>query len=110
MRLSSLAEKVTTELARRAVDDAEARTAYKIADAHARLTAKVEGGPRRTVAEIEAIAMIATQDEYRSHSIAEARFKAAVSAGHNYRAQLSALQSVNANLRNAILTSSGVGS
>jgi hypothetical protein len=94
-----MAEKVTTELAHRAVADAEARTAYKVAEAKSRLLAKDDGGPRRTVQEIEAIAMIATQDEYRTHAIAEARFKAAQEAGRNYRAQLDALRSINANLR-----------
>jgi hypothetical protein len=93
VRLSEMAEKVTTELARRAVDAAEADRAYKCAFAKALLQS--EG----TVAERDAQASIATQDEYRAHRIADARFKAASEAGRNYRAQLDALRSVNVNLR-----------
>ena len=98
VRLSSLAEKVTTAMARRAVDAAEADAAYKCAFAKALL--QTEG----TVAEREAQATVATQNEYREYRITDARFKAAQEAGRNYRAQLDALRSINANLR-ALVTS-----
>lgn len=102
VRICELAETVTTEMASRGVEDAEARTSYKVAEAGAILRAKTDGGPRRTVQEIEALAILETQEEFRRHAIAEARFKAAQEAGRNYRAQLDALRSINANFRSAV--------
>jgi hypothetical protein len=93
VRLSGLAEKVTTAMARRAVDAANADATYKCEFAKALL--QTEG----TVAEREAQATIATQNEYRAYRITEAKFKTASEAGRNYRAQLDALRSLNTNLR-----------
>jgi AmiR/NasT family two-component response regulator len=93
MRLCALAEKVTHELASRAVTLAEADATFKREHAKAFLVA--EG----TVSEREAHAAIATQAEYRDHRIAEARFKAASEAGRNFRTQIEALRSINSNLR-----------
>lgn len=95
-RLSGLAEKVTTEMARRAVDAAEADADYKCSFAKALL--QTEG----TVAERDAQATVATQKEYRDYRIADARFKAASEAGRNFRAQLDAMRSINANLRSLV--------
>lgn len=104
IRLSGLAEKVTTALAKRAAECARKDAAYRSAHAHAIL--KSEG----TVAERDARAALATEDEYLERKLAEASLDAAKEAGRNYRAQLDGLRSINANLRGAILHSEGVGS
>lgn len=93
VRLSNLAEKATTALAKRARSAAEADADYKAA--HAKAYLEADG----TVAEREAQAALATQVQYRDRKIAEALFMSAQEAGRSYRAQLSALQSINANLR-----------
>lgn len=103
IRLSGLAEKVTTALAKRAAESARKDAAYRSAHAHAIL--KSTG----TVAEREAQAALATEDEYLERKLAEASLDAAKEAGRNYRAQLDALRSINANLRGAIAHAEGVG-
>lgn len=103
LRLSNLAEKVTTALAKRATESAEKDGAYRSAHAHAILRSK------GTVAEREAQAAIDTEVQYLDRKLAEAKLDAAKEAGRNYRAQLDALRSINANLRGAILHSEGVG-
>lgn len=94
MRLCGLAERVTTELATRARDAAEADAEYKRVYARAFLVS--EG---KTVSDREAEATIATGDAYARRRSTEALLHAASEAGRNYRAQLEALRSVNANLR-----------
>lgn len=103
LRLSELAEKVTTALAKRAVESAERDAAYR--SAHARAVLASAG----TVAEREAAAVIASEAQYLDRRLAEAKLDAAKEAGRNYRAQLDALRSINANLRGAISHAEGVG-
>lgn len=93
-RLCELAEKVTTEIAARAIDAAEADAGYKKAHASAYLMAQ-----GKTVGDREAASALETADEYMSRRISEARLLAAQEAGRNYRAQLDALRSINANMR-----------
>lgn len=93
-RLCELAEKVTTEIAKRAVAAAEADANYKKAHASAFLMAQ-----GKTVGDREAQAAMETADEYTARRIAEAHLLAAQEAGRNYRAQLDALRSLNSNLR-----------
>ena len=104
LRLSRLAEKVTTELAMRAMDAAEARTAQKVAHAKAYLVAEGTGPTR------EATAVAETERLLLAREIAEAKERAAQEAGRNYRAQLDSLRSINSNLKFAIANASGVGS
>jgi ribosomal protein S18 acetylase RimI-like enzyme len=95
IRLCECCERVITEIAKRARAAAEADAEYK--KVHAQAILKSEG----TVSEREAHAALATQDQYRDRRIAEALLLAAQEAGRNYRAQLDALRSINANVRNA---------
>ena len=92
-RLSELAEKVTTEIATRARASAVADGRYTAEHAKAFLAAE---GP---VAEREAKAAVVTAEEYEDRKIAEALLLSAQEAGRNYRAQLDALRSINANHR-----------
>ena len=94
MRLSDLLEKVTTEHAERARHAAETDVAYDLAYARARLQQK-DG----TVADRDAHATLMCEDALLAKRMAEARYKAAQEAGRNYRAQLDALRSINANVR-----------
>lgn len=94
MRISALCEKVTTEIATRARAAAEADVAFKMA--HAKASLRAEG---KTVSEREAEAALFCEDEYRNKRITEAVLLGAQEAGRNYRAQLEALRSINANLR-----------
>src|SRR5690606_34175472 len=66
LRLSELAEKVTTLLAKRATESAEKDAAYRVAHAHAILRSK------GTVAEREAQAAIDTEVSYLDRKLAEA--------------------------------------
>jgi hypothetical protein len=93
LRLSNLAERATTALAKRARVAAEADADYKCA--HAKAFLEADG----TVGEREARAALATQVQYRDRKIAEALLMGAQEAGRNYRAQLDALRSIAANLR-----------
>lgn len=93
IRIAALAEKVTQEIAKRAVYAAEADAAYKTGHAQAYLKAD---GP---VAERDALAAVETQALYRDKRVAEARLLSAQEAGRNYRAQLDSLRSINSNLR-----------
>lgn len=94
IRLCGLAERVTTELAKRARDAAEADANYKRAHASAFLMAQ-----GKTVGDREAAAALETDAEYTARKIGEALLLAAQEAGRNYRAQLDALRSINANMR-----------
>lgn len=96
-RLCELAEKVTTEIAKRAVAAAEADANYKRSHAAAWLMAQ-----GKTVGDREAQAAIETADEYMQRRIAEARLLASQEAGRNFRAQLDALRSLNSNLRQQV--------
>lgn len=94
VRLCALAEKVTTEIAQRARASAVADANYKKGHASAFLMAQ-----GKTVGDREAAAALETENEYLERKIAEALLFAAQEAGRNYRAQLEALRSLNANLR-----------
>ena len=102
MRLAGLAERVTSEMAKRARHAAETDADYKAAAAKAFLKAD---GP---VAEREAVAQVECETLYRDRRIAEALLQSAVEAGRNYRAQLDALRSINANLRFEMANATGV--
>ena len=93
VRLCELCELVVTQIAKRARTAAETDAEYK--RLHARAVLEAEG----TVAEREARAHLAAADEYLARRIAEAELLAAQEAGRNYRAQLDALRSINANVR-----------
>lgn len=98
MRLGGLCEKATHEVAKRARAAAEADADFKVANAKAFLRAD---GP---VAVREATALVECEDQYRARKNAEAVLLAAQEAGRNYRAQLDALRSINANLRPLVTT------
>jgi hypothetical protein len=93
MRLSQLAEQVTQKLAERARNAAEADVAYKVAHAKALLLAD---GPQYVR---DAEATVQAAGEFREKRATEALLLAAQEAGRNYRAQLDALRSINANHR-----------
>jgi hypothetical protein len=94
IRLSALAERVTHELRRRALDVAEAEALYRREYAQAYLAAQ-----GKTVGDREARATLEVHEVYLDRKRKEAILDAAKEAGRNYRAQLEALRSVNANLR-----------
>lgn len=96
LRLSALAEKVTQELARRARAAAEADATYKVAHAKALLLAD---GPQYVR---DAEATVKTETELIEKRSTEALLLAAQEAGRNYRAQLDALRSINANHRQLV--------
>lgn len=93
LRLSELAEKVTQELSRRARAAAEADVAYKVAHAKALLLAD---GPQYVR---DAEATVQTETQLIEKRATEALLLAAQEAGRNYRSQLDALRSINANHR-----------
>lgn len=93
VRLSGLAEKVTHELSKRARAAADADVTYKVAHAKALLLAE---GPQY-VRDAEATAYC--EAELTEKRTTEALLLAAQEAGRNYRAQLDALRSINANHR-----------
>lgn len=94
IRLSDLCERATQEVRRRGEAAATARTNFKVEFAKARLKAK-----GATVSEREDEAVIYTEQLLREHDHTTALFESAKEAGRNYRAQLDALRSINANLR-----------
>jgi hypothetical protein len=93
MRLSGLAEKATHEIAKRARAAAEADVAWKVGYAKAFLLADGTGPARDAQATVECA------DEYAAKKSSEAVLMSAQEAGRNYRAQLDALRSINANHR-----------
>ena len=99
LRLSSLAERVTHELAKRARAAAEADVAYKVEHAKALLMAE---GPQYVR---DAEATVACEAELTEKRTTEALLLAAQEAGRNYRAQLDSLRSINANIRSQVVGS-----
>lgn len=93
VRLSDLAEQVTQKLAQRARSAAEADVAYKVA--HAKALLQAEGAQYVRDAE----ATVQCERELGEKKSTEALLLAAQEAGRNYRAQLDALRSINANHR-----------
>lgn len=110
-RLSQELTKQTEEHANLAVRAAKADTQYDLAHARALLgTPKVIDGEKLTVAEREAKALIAVEDEVSENNLAEAIYRASVERGRNLRAQLDALRTIAANVRAAIDYTPGRGS
>lgn len=93
LRLSSLLEGLTDEIADRAERAATADAAFKAMYASRFLMADGAVGHREQQAQSEC------EDEYRERRIAEALLLAAQEQARNLRAQLSALQSLAANQR-----------
>ncbi len=94
MRISALCERVTTEIATRARAAAVADSDYKRAHAQAFLLAQ-----GKTVGDRESVTFMECDKEYTEKGTTAALLLAAQEAGRNYRAQLDALRSINANLR-----------
>lgn len=94
LRLSELCEKATHEVLKRGRARAEARTLYKVEFAKARLSSE-----EQTVGGRDDEATVATAALLDAFEDSEALFESAKEAGRNYRAQLDALRSINANLR-----------
>jgi hypothetical protein len=92
-RLSANLDDRSRELADLAVKAAHAEVAYKQKRAVAIL--KASG----TVSEKDAAATLETVAEYRERLVADALRDACVETCRNLRSQLSALQSINANVR-----------
>jgi hypothetical protein len=82
------------EVAHYGQEAAHAEVTYKVAFAQALLSSEL-----KTVAEREAAATVETGEKLLARRIAEAKRDAAKEAGLTYRAQLSTMQSINANLR-----------
>lgn len=94
MRLSELCEKATHEVRKRGEAKAKARTDHAVAFAQARLRSSgTTVGEREDEATVETAALLGHKE------FTEALFESAKEAGRNYRAQLDALRSINANLR-----------
>jgi len=100
LRLSRQLTEITQDVAEAARNDAKAEVAYKIAYAKRRLHWMVNS--EGTVGEKDARTMVEVENEYTEHKIAEAVFKACQESGRNVRAQLDALRSINANLRDVV--------
>lgn len=96
LRLCGLAERATTELAKRARASAEADGAYKAGHAKAFLRADGSVQARTATADVEC------EDLYLLRRIAEGALMASQEAGRNYRTQLDSLRSINANLRSLV--------
>jgi len=93
-RLSGLLDQATSKIAYRETRAAQAKVEYEIA--YAKRLLQVEA---KTVDERKAIATVDTADEYMRFRVAEAVARAASEAARNFRAQLSAVQTVSANQR-----------
>lgn len=105
MRLSRLLDKATTEIAKRARDAATKRAAAKVGLARAFLEARGEREPgsRPPSADAcEAHARVACADEIVDDEMAQAVLLGAQEAARNTRAQLEALRSVAANVRQLV--------
>jgi hypothetical protein len=96
-RFVKLLEEHTDDLPHAARTSGLAASRYKKAHAGALLTAK-----GKTVADREAIADLECHEEYEAHKIADALWSAKQEAARNLRAQLSALQTISANIRGQI--------
>ena len=94
LRLSELCERATHEVRKRGEAKASARTEFAVEFAKARLRSE-----RSTVGEREDEATVACAALLNEKEFTEALFESAKEAGRNYRAQLDALRSINANLR-----------
>jgi hypothetical protein len=104
IRLSQLLEHQTRETSKRAQAEGAAYVAYKKAYASALI--QIDG---RNKEEREAKATMASIAELDAHRHANALLTAAIEAGRNIRQQLSALQSINGNVRHLLTNATGVG-
>jgi len=93
MRLNDVLEKATHAVAKRVRERATAKVAYKVAHARAYLSAEGTGPAR------EAVATVATEEQFTAFEMADAVTNAAIEAGRNTREQLQGLRSLNANHR-----------
>ncbi len=96
LRFVGLLEHATQETARRGRAAAEAEVAHRVAYAKAIIAAQ------GTVAEREALATVATEQELLARRLAEASLDASRDASRNMREQLGALRTVSANLRELV--------
>jgi hypothetical protein len=103
-RLMQLLEYQTKEISKRARAEAIAYVAYK--KAYATALIQIDG---RNKEEREAKATLASIDELDAHRQAQAAATGAIEAGRNIRQQLSALQSINGNVRHLLTNATGVG-
>lgn len=99
LRLARRLEDATQQTGVWARKAATAEVAYKIGYAKALLASS------GTVAEREATALVACEEQYREREMARAVLDAGKTAGQNIRAQLDALRSVGANLRDLVMKS-----
>lgn len=100
LRFVGLLERSTQETARRGRAAAETEVAHRVAYAKAIIAAA-----GTTVAEREAQATVATETELLARRLAEASVDAARDASRNMREQLGALRTINANLRELVMSS-----
>lgn len=98
LRLVDLLTEATNKILTRSREAAVADADYKVANAKAILLARA-GERKMTVDEVEATAVIATQNEYRNKVVTAGVLDSAREAARNIRAQMDALRSVNSNLR-----------
>lgn len=96
-RLSKKLEQATDDLAAKAVRAAEAEVNYKAAFAKSVLAAEA-----KTVSDREAIATLETQELLRERRVAEALQDSTLELCRTLRGQLSALQSLSANMRGQV--------
>lgn len=102
-RMSDRAEDITHQMRKRAEAAAKADVAFKVAHAKALLVA--EG----TVDERKAQAVIACEQELWAQKETEALLDSCKEAGRNCREQMASLRSINVNLRDSIVSASGIG-
>jgi hypothetical protein len=98
--LSNRLTQVTEEVAAAAVEAAVADAAYDLAKAHALLGQVGRGG---TVPEKQARALVLVEHQFTKAKTTEAVAKSLYEAGRNIRAQLDALRSINANVRDHVM-------
>lgn len=98
IRFVGLLEHATQETARRGRVAAECEVAHRVAYAKAIIAAA------GTVSEREAAATIQTEHELLARRLAEASLDASRDAGRNIRETLGALRTLNANLRELVIT------
>jgi hypothetical protein len=101
-RLSFLTQHVTVA----ARDAARADVDHKLKHARKLLDLR---GHEGTVGEKEAAVLVECADEFEAAKIAEAVYKADQEAGRNLRAQLDALRTIAANIRDQVYHPKGVG-
>lgn len=98
--LSQRLTQVTEEVASASVEAATADATYDLAKAHALLAQQSRGG---TVPEKQARALVAVEAQFMEAKTTEAVAKSLYEAGRNIRAQLDALRSINANVRDHVM-------